>query len=84
LLKAASGCKNPKTKKKIVALMAQVQSWEKVKAKEGSKKPDFKKGNNKKGKKRKGKGTVKNPNLKNLPGSQWRLVLDNLKTRMST
>jgi hypothetical protein len=35
--------------KKIVALTAQVQSWEKVKAKPGSKKPDFKKGNNKKG-----------------------------------
>jgi hypothetical protein len=37
--------------KKIVALTAQVQSWEKVKTKPGSKKPDFKKGNNKKGKK---------------------------------
>jgi hypothetical protein len=45
--------------KKIVALTAQVQSWEKVKAKPGSKKPDFKKGNNKKGKKGKGKGNNK-------------------------
>jgi hypothetical protein len=44
--------------KKIVALTAQVQSWEKVKAKQGSKKPDFKKGNSKKGK-GKGKGNNK-------------------------
>jgi hypothetical protein len=69
--------------KKIVALTAQVQSWEKVKANLGSKKPDFKKGNNKKGKKGKGKGN-------NKPKPQepaWVTVAPgpaNLKIRMLT
>jgi hypothetical protein len=55
LVESGKWMQESEEQKKIVALTAQVQSWEKVKANPGSKKLDFKKGNNKKGKKGKGK-----------------------------
>jgi hypothetical protein len=68
--------------KKNVALTAQVQSWEKVKAKPGSNRTS-RRATTKRARRVKAKVTT-SPSLRNPPGSRWPLVLDNLKTRMLT